>query len=113
MSDTLFQKIIDKELPADIVYEDDLCLAIKDINPVAPTHILIIPKKHQGSRGIVGNIVILFKPIYLYKILSEFVMPLILQIILNQNLTINTMHAILKIYRKLLLNYKNFSIMFL
>ena len=45
MSDTLFQKIIDKELPADIVYEDDLCLAFKDINPVAPTHILIIPKK--------------------------------------------------------------------
>ena len=45
MSDTLFQKIIDKELPADVVYEDDLCLAFKDINPVAPTHILIIPKK--------------------------------------------------------------------
>ena len=45
MSDTLFQKIIDRELPADIVYEDDDCLAFKDINPVAPTHILIIPKK--------------------------------------------------------------------
>ena len=45
MSDTIFQKIIDKELPADIVYEDDNCLAFKDINPVAPVHILIIPKK--------------------------------------------------------------------
>ena len=45
MSDTIFQKIIDKELPADIVYEDDSCLAFKDINPVAPVHILIIPKK--------------------------------------------------------------------
>ena len=45
MSDTLFQKIIDKELPADIVYEDDLCLAFYDINPVAPIHVLIIPKK--------------------------------------------------------------------
>ena len=45
MSDTIFQKIIDKELPADIVYEDDCCLAFKDINPVAPVHILIIPKK--------------------------------------------------------------------
>ena len=42
---TIFQKIIDKELPADIVYEDDSCLAFKDINPVAPVHILIIPKK--------------------------------------------------------------------
>ena len=45
MSETIFQKIIDKELPADIVYEDDICLAFKDINPVAPIHILVIPKK--------------------------------------------------------------------
>ena len=45
MSETIFQKIIDKELPADIVYEDGSCLAFKDINPVAPIHILIIPKK--------------------------------------------------------------------
>ncbi|MFL2706188.1 MAG: histidine triad nucleotide-binding protein [Gammaproteobacteria bacterium] len=45
MSDTIFQKIIDKELPADIVYEDDVCLAFHDINPVAPIHVLIIPKK--------------------------------------------------------------------
>ena len=45
MSETIFQKIIDKELPADIVYEDDSCLAFKDINPVAPIHILLIPKK--------------------------------------------------------------------
>ena len=45
MNETVFQKIIDKELPADIVYEDDSCLAFKDINPVAPTHILVIPKK--------------------------------------------------------------------
>lgn len=45
MSDTIFSKIIRKELPAKIVYEDDLCLAFRDINPVAPMHILIIPKK--------------------------------------------------------------------
>tara|TARA_Y100000590_G_scaffold121643_1_gene139268 strand:+ start:534 stop:875 length:342 start_codon:yes stop_codon:yes gene_type:complete len=45
MTDTLFQKIIDKEIPADIVYEDDHCLVFKDINPVAPIHLLIIPKK--------------------------------------------------------------------
>jgi histidine triad (HIT) family protein len=42
---TIFQKIIDKEIPADIVYEDDLVLAFKDINPQAPVHILVIPKK--------------------------------------------------------------------
>ena len=45
MSDTLFTKIINREIPADIVYEDDLCLAFKDINPQAPLHILVIPKK--------------------------------------------------------------------
>ena len=45
MTDTIFQMIIDKELPADIVYEDELALVFKDINPVAPTHLLIIPKK--------------------------------------------------------------------
>jgi histidine triad (HIT) family protein len=43
--DTLFGKIIRREIPANIVYEDDLCLAFTDINPQAPTHILVIPKK--------------------------------------------------------------------
>ncbi|MDR5904618.1 histidine triad nucleotide-binding protein [Franzmannia qiaohouensis] len=42
---TLFSKIIAREVPADIVYEDDQVLAFHDINPQAPTHILIIPKK--------------------------------------------------------------------
>jgi histidine triad (HIT) family protein len=42
---TLFTRIIDREIPADIVYEDDLCLAFRDINPQAPVHVLIIPKK--------------------------------------------------------------------
>ena len=41
----LFEKIINREIPADIVYEDELSLAFKDINPQAPIHILIIPKK--------------------------------------------------------------------
>ena len=45
MSATIFTKIINKEIPADIVYEDDLSLAFRDINPQAPVHILIIPKK--------------------------------------------------------------------
>lgn len=46
---TIFKKIIDKEIPADIVYEDDLVLAFKDISPQAPTHILIIPKKEIAT----------------------------------------------------------------
>ena len=44
MSETIFDKIIKKEIPADIVYEDEQCLAFKDVNPQAPIHILIIPK---------------------------------------------------------------------
>jgi histidine triad (HIT) family protein len=44
-NETIFSKIIRKEIPATIVYEDDVCLAFKDIHPQAPTHVLIIPKK--------------------------------------------------------------------
>lgn len=46
---SIFKKIIDKEIPAQIVYEDDLCLAFKDINPQAPIHFLLIPKKEIES----------------------------------------------------------------
>lgn len=45
MSDTIFGKIIRREIPADIVYEDDLTLAFRDVHPQAPVHILIIPKQ--------------------------------------------------------------------
>lgn len=63
---TIFKKIIDKEIPADIVYEDDLCLAFKDIDPKAPVHILIIPKKEipsmaeasQDDEGLLGHLLI-------------------------------------------------------
>ena len=49
MEDCVFCKIIKKEIPADIVYEDDEILSFKDINPAAPIHILVIPKKHIKS----------------------------------------------------------------
>ncbi len=42
---TLFEKIVARQIPADIVYEDDLVLAFRDINPQAPTHVLIVPKR--------------------------------------------------------------------
>lgn len=45
MSDTIFSKIISKEIPAEVIYEDELALAFNDINPQAPTHFLVIPKK--------------------------------------------------------------------
>jgi histidine triad (HIT) family protein len=49
MKDCLFCKIVKKELPSKIVYEDDNFFAFNDINPIAPIHILIIPKKHIPS----------------------------------------------------------------
>lgn len=49
MENCIFCKIISKEIPASIVYEDDRVLAFKDINPVAPVHVLIIPKKHISN----------------------------------------------------------------
>jgi len=49
MNNCIFCKIIKKEIPSTIVYEDDDILAFRDINPVAPVHILVIPKKHIES----------------------------------------------------------------
>lgn len=45
MTDNIFLKIIERKIPADVVYEDDRSLAFRDINPQAPVHVLIIPKK--------------------------------------------------------------------
>ena len=64
LKDNLFQKIIDKKIPANIVFEDDLCLAFRDTNPQAPTHVLIIPKKvipthadvTEADRAVLGHL---------------------------------------------------------
>lgn len=45
MSKTLFEKIIDREIPGDIVHEDEHCVAFRDVNPTAPMHILLVPRK--------------------------------------------------------------------
>ena len=45
MTDAIFAQIINRQIPADIVYEDDECLAFRDVNPQAPVHILVIPKQ--------------------------------------------------------------------
>lgn len=52
---TIFKKIIDKEIPADIIYEDEFILAFKDINPVAPIHILVIPKEEIATVNDIDN----------------------------------------------------------
>lgn len=51
---TLFEKICDKEIPATIVYEDDRCVAFRDIAPQAPLHILVIPRKAITRIGLTG-----------------------------------------------------------
>ncbi|KAH0714852.1 hypothetical protein KY284_007757 [Solanum tuberosum] len=51
-SPTIFDKIINKEIPADIIFEDDKVLAFRDINPQAPVHILLIPKVRDGLTGL-------------------------------------------------------------
>ncbi len=61
---TIFQKIIDKEIPADIVYEDEEALAFRDIQPQAPTHVLVIPRKpianvaamEAGDKELLGHL---------------------------------------------------------
>lgn len=52
---TVFKKIIDKEIPAEIIYEDDLCIVINDKFPKAPVHLLMIPKKEIPSMKEVGE----------------------------------------------------------
>jgi histidine triad (HIT) family protein len=52
---TIFKRIIDREIPAKIVYEDDRCLAFEDIHPAAPTHLIVIPKKEIASADAVGE----------------------------------------------------------
>ncbi|HIC87680.1 MAG TPA: histidine triad nucleotide-binding protein [Aquificae bacterium] len=71
MKNCIFCKIINKELPSEIVYEDDKVIAFKDINPQAPIHILICPKKHietindlkEEDKDIIGHIFLVAKKI--------------------------------------------------
>jgi histidine triad (HIT) family protein len=66
VSKTLFEKIIAREIPADIIYEDDLVLAIRDLNPQAPAHVLIFPKKvipriaeaQAGDEKVLGHLLL-------------------------------------------------------
>jgi histidine triad (HIT) family protein len=53
MAKTIFERIIDREVPADIIYENEHVLAFRDISPQAPVHILLIPKKHYARHATV------------------------------------------------------------
>jgi histidine triad (HIT) family protein len=68
---TIFKRIIDREIPAKIVYEDDYCLAFEDIHPAAPTHLIVIPKREIASvddvaeayAGVVGRLFVAMRAI--------------------------------------------------
>jgi histidine triad (HIT) family protein len=55
MADCLFCKIIDRKIPSTVVYEDDRVLAFNDIDPQAPTHVLIVPKRHIPTLNDIGT----------------------------------------------------------
>ena len=55
MEDCLFCKIVNKQIPGDVVYEDETCLAFNDISPQAPVHILVVPKEHIASANDVSE----------------------------------------------------------
>jgi histidine triad (HIT) family protein len=71
MTDTIFSKIIRKEIPAKIIYEDDLALAFHDVNPQAPTHVLIIPKQSipqldlatEDDQALLGHLLLTVKKV--------------------------------------------------
>jgi len=76
---TIFAKIIAREIPAEIIYEDDICIAFRDIAPKAPTHVLIIPKKPIASladltdedQAIVGRCVVVASVVARQELLSD------------------------------------------
>lgn len=55
MAKTIFKRIIDKEIPAKLIYEDDLCLAFHDVNPQAPMHVLVIPKQEISGVAAIAD----------------------------------------------------------
>ncbi|UCH38776.1 MAG: histidine triad nucleotide-binding protein [Gammaproteobacteria bacterium] len=79
MSDSIFTRIIKRELPADIVYEDDDIIAFRDINPQAPTHVLIVPKVEIATVNdikpeqaeLIGNLVLVAQKIALDEGIAE------------------------------------------
>lgn len=76
---TIFTKIINREIPADIVYEDDLALAFRDVSPQAPLHILVIPKQPIESvgtatdedAGLLGHLLVVARKVAVQEGLTE------------------------------------------
>ena len=80
MAETIFSKIIERSIPADIIYEDELSLAFRDVNPQAPTHFLVIPKKpieklsdaNEEDQGLLGHLLLVANKVAAQEGLSDF-----------------------------------------
>lgn len=76
---TIFKRIIDREIPAQIVYEDDQSLAFRDVRPQAPVHVLVIPKKEipslaaaeEGDAALLGHLLTVVRRVAVQEGLSE------------------------------------------
>lgn len=79
MSDCIFCKIAGKQIPAKIVHEDDQCVAFDDVNPQAPTHTLVIPRKHiasvvemtEADAGLLGHLMVVGSKVAKTKGIAE------------------------------------------
>lgn len=77
---TLFEKIVDREIPADIVYEDDRAVAFRDLHPAAPTHVLIVPRKpipradavEPADEALVGHLVTVARTVAAQEGLADY-----------------------------------------
>ena len=80
MTNNIFQDIIDKKIPANIVYEDDLAIAFNDISPQAPIHILVIPKKsipkladsNSDDKDLLGHLLLVIKKITAEQKINDY-----------------------------------------
>ncbi len=76
---TIFQRIVDREIPAEIVYEDDRCMAFRDIHPEAPVHLVVIPKKAiptvddiaEADEALVGHLFVAMRTVAAQQGLSN------------------------------------------
>lgn len=101
MTDCLFCKIIDGSIPAKIVYQDAHCLAFRDINPQAPTHVLIVPRRHiatlndlePGDADLLGKLVLAAGEIARAENLSEDGYRLVFNCNANAGQTVFHIHA--------------------
>jgi histidine triad (HIT) family protein len=79
MTKTIFKRIIDREIPAKVVYEDDRCLAFEDVHPQAPVHILVIPKQEipsladltEGDAALAGHLLVVIRQLAVQRNLAD------------------------------------------